>query len=66
MVNLGSKDVVQSSDGWTIISKDGKPSAHYEHSVAVTKEGVDILSDHSFIMESMKNNANIKDISIKN
>ena len=66
MVNLGTKDVVQASDGWTIITKDGKPSAHYEHSVAVTKEGVDILSDHSFIMTEMKNNGNIKDISIKN
>ncbi len=66
MVNLGTKDVIQAEDGWTIISKDRKPSAHYEHTVAVTKEGVDILSDHSFIMEAIKNNANINDISIKN
>lgn len=66
MVNLGVKEVVQSKDGWTIISKDGKPSAHYEHTVAVTKDGVDILSDHSFIKNAIKNNANINDISIKN
>lgn len=66
MVNLGTKEIMQSEDGWTIISKDRKPSAHYEHTVAVTKNGPDILSDHSFIQKAIKNNANIKDISIKN
>ncbi len=65
MVNLGTKEVMQSSDGWTIVSRDGKPSAHYEHTVAVTKNGADILSDHSFINDAIKNNVNIKDISIK-
>lgn len=66
MVNLGGKEIRQSSDGWTIVSKDGKPSAHYEHSVAVTKNGPDILSNHDFIQDAIKNNANISDISIKN
>jgi len=66
MVNLGSKEIRQSKDGWTIISKDGKPSAHYEHTVAVTKNGPDILSNHVFIQDAIKKNANISDISIKN
>ncbi len=66
MVNLGTKEIRQSSDGWTIVSKDGKPSAHYEHTVALTKNGPDILSNHDFIQDAIKNNENIKDISIKN
>jgi len=66
MVNQGVKEVQKSSDGWTIITKDRKPSAHYEHTIAVTKSGPDILSDHSFVENAIKNNANIRDISIKN
>jgi methionyl aminopeptidase len=37
MVNLGIRGVKQLNDGWTILTKDGKPSAHYEHSVAIRK-----------------------------
>ncbi|MCL4107329.1 UNVERIFIED_CONTAM: hypothetical protein GTU68_067240 [Idotea baltica] len=66
MINLGSKEIMQSSDGWTIISKDRKPSAHYEHTIAITKNGPDILSNHTFIADAIKNNVNINDISIKN
>jgi len=66
MVNMGNKAVKQLNDGWTILTKDGRPSAHFEHSVAVRKEGADILSDHSFIDDAVKNNPEIVDISIKN
>ncbi|WP_235296813.1 type I methionyl aminopeptidase [Portibacter marinus] len=65
MVNQGSKEIAKSSDGWTIISRDRKPSAHYEHTIAITKNEPDILSDHSFIETSIKKNANIRDISRK-
>lgn len=44
MVNAGVFDVKTKSDGWTIVTADGKPSAHFEHTVAVTDSGVDILS----------------------
>ncbi|MBK8626240.1 MAG: type I methionyl aminopeptidase [Saprospiraceae bacterium] len=64
MVNMGNKGVKQLSDGWTILTKDGKPSAHFEHSVAVRKNGPDILSDHSFIENAIKINTEIVDISI--
>ncbi|MBK7634502.1 MAG: type I methionyl aminopeptidase [Saprospiraceae bacterium] len=64
MVNLGVRGVKQLNDGWTILTKDGKPSAHYEHSVAIRKDGPDILSDHSYIDESIKKNDEIVDISI--
>ncbi len=65
MINLGTRKVKQSPDNWTIITQDGKPSAHYEHTVAVRKNGPDILSDHSFIEESLKKNDAIVQIPLK-
>jgi len=65
MVNLGKKEVRQSNDGHTIISKDKTPSAHYEHTVAVRKGQADILSNHTEVEENIKNNANVKEVSIK-
>jgi methionyl aminopeptidase len=44
MVNAGGPDVVMKSDGWTAVTKDGKRSAHFEHSVAVTDSGPYVLS----------------------
>lgn len=44
MVNLGSSKVKVLRDGWTVITADKKPSAHFEHSVAVTEEGPLVLS----------------------
>jgi methionyl aminopeptidase len=63
MVNMGHRGVKQRNDGWTIVTKDGKPSAHFEHSVAIKKSGVDILSDHSFIDEALKNNDELLKVS---
>jgi methionyl aminopeptidase len=45
MVNMGSAGVKPGRDGWTILTKDGSPSAHYEHSMAITADGVDVLTD---------------------
>lgn len=66
MVNMGTRQVMQSSDGWTIISRDYSPSAHYEHTVVVRKNQADILSNHSFVEEAIKNNPNVKEVSRKN
>ena len=44
MVNAGTFDVSLLDDGWTVVTADGKPSAHYENTVAITENGVDILS----------------------
>lgn len=44
MLNLGSARVVLLDDDWTIETKDGKPSAHYEHTVVVCETGYDILT----------------------
>ncbi len=65
MVNLGTRNIKQLNDGWTILTRDGKPSAHYEHTIAVRKNGPELLSDHTIIDQEIKNNAEIMDISIK-
>ena len=44
MVNIGEKEIYTSQDGWTIYTKDGKPSAHFEHSITVTENGPIILT----------------------
>lgn len=44
MLNLGEKDVYQLDDEWTIVTEDHKNSAHFEHTVAVTKDGCKILT----------------------
>lgn len=62
MVNLGKKAVRTAPDNWTIVTKDRKPAAHYEHTVAITKNGPDILSDHKMIIEAIRKNPNITPI----
>jgi methionyl aminopeptidase len=44
MVNAGKADVKVLSDGWTAVTRDGKLSAHFEHTVVVTREGCEILT----------------------
>ena len=44
MVNAGGYKVVTDSDGWTILTADGLPSAHFEHTIAITKNGPEILT----------------------
>jgi methionyl aminopeptidase len=47
MVNMGSADVKYGPDGWVVLTKDGRPSAHFEHMLAVTADGVSVLTDGS-------------------
>lgn len=61
MVNMGTKAVKKATDG-TILAKDDKPSAHYEHTVAVRVNGPDILSNHEWVEEEIKKNAEIRQI----
>lgn len=44
MLNLGTDKVIAGTDGWTIITKDHQPSAHFEHTVLVTEDGYEILT----------------------
>jgi len=49
MINLGTRQVMQENDGWTIRTMDKKPSAHFEHAVAIQNNGADILSSFNEI-----------------
>ena len=45
MVVAGRRDVSVLPDGWTVVTEDRQPAAHYEHTVAITEVGVDVLTD---------------------
>ena len=45
MCNLGTHEVRTLDDKWTVVTADGKASAHYEHTLAVTRGGVEVLTD---------------------
>ena len=52
MINKGTKNVVQERDGWTIRTADRKPSAHFEHTVAIWNDRTEILTTHEYIEEN--------------
>ncbi len=54
MVNLGKRTVLQEDDGWTIRTKDRKPSAHYEHTVAITNNGPEVITTHEYLEKYIK------------
>jgi methionyl aminopeptidase len=54
MINMGTRNVVQEDDGWTIRTSDRKPSAHFEHTIAVFKDRTEILTTHKYIEEVFK------------
>ena len=60
MINLGVRNVWYDDDGWTVRTKDGKPSAHFEHTVCVRKEKADVLSSFKEIEEQEKKNDNLE------
>lgn len=53
MINMGVKEVKQLSDGWTIVTADGKPSAHFEHDVAIVDGKPEILSTFKYVEEAL-------------
>jgi len=53
MINLGTKNIKQLRDGWTILTADGKPSAHFEHDVALVDGNPQLLSTFDYIYESL-------------
>jgi methionyl aminopeptidase len=56
MINAGKRKIIQQPDGWTIKTFDGKPSAHYEHTVVVRKNEAEVLSTYNFIEEEIEKN----------
>ncbi len=59
MINMGRKDVFTESDGWTVRTRDSKPSVHFEHDVCVRKDKADILSNYTPIEEAEARNVNL-------
>ena len=53
MINMGSKNVVFESDGWTVRTKDRKPSAHFEFAVAIRNGEADVLTDFGIIEQAL-------------
>ncbi|MFP4092226.1 MAG: type I methionyl aminopeptidase [Cyclobacteriaceae bacterium] len=53
MINLGTRRVKQLSDGWTIITADRRPSAHFEHNVAVVDGAPEVLSTFQYVDEAL-------------
>ena len=53
MINLGTEKVNQLDDGWTIVTLDGKPSAHFEHNIAIIEGKPEILSTFKYIYEAL-------------
>jgi len=54
MVNLGTKQIVQEKDGWTIRTKDKMPSAHFEHTIVVRKDKAEVLTSFEFIEKALQ------------
>jgi methionyl aminopeptidase len=59
MINMGTKDVYTEEDGWTVRTRDGKPSVHFEHDVCIKKNKALILSDYSIIEAAEQANINL-------
>jgi methionyl aminopeptidase len=60
MINMGTRKISFLDDGWSVVTQDHKPSAHFEHTIAIMKSGPEVLSSFAFIEEELeKNNVEI-------
>lgn len=53
MINLGTKNIRTLKDGWTIVTRDGKPSAHFEHDVALIDGKPELLSTFAYVYKAL-------------
>jgi len=61
MINMGTHKIKQLKDGWTILTADGKPSAHFEHDVAIVNGKPELLSTFKYIYEALGIQSNEED-----
>ena len=54
MINMGTRRIIQLNDGWTIVTADKRPSAHFEHDVAVVNGKPEVLSTFKYIEEELE------------
>ena len=57
MITMGNRQIYMEKDGWTVRTRDGKPAAHFEHTIAIRQGSADILSSFEYIEEVLGNNA---------
>jgi methionyl aminopeptidase len=53
MINMGTRRIRQLKDGWTILTADGKPSAHFEHNIALVDGKPELLSTFQYIYDAL-------------
>ena len=53
MINMGTRRIKQLKDGWTILTADGQPSAHFEHNVAMVNGKPELLSTFQYIYDAL-------------
>lgn len=56
MITMGKRNITMDQDGWTIRTRDGLSAAHFEHQVALTANGTEVLSTYEYIEESLNSN----------
>ncbi len=61
MINLGTHQINQLKDGWTILTRDGKPSAHFEHNIAIVNGKPKLLSTFQYIYDALGIKSNEED-----
>jgi methionyl aminopeptidase len=61
MVNMGTRRIKQLRDGWTILTADGKPSAHFEHDIALINGKPELLSTFQYIYDALGIKSNEED-----
>ena len=61
MINLGTQRIKQHRDGWTITTVDNKPSAHFEHDVAIVDGKPELLSTFAYVYEALGIKSNEED-----
>ncbi|SHJ50007.1 type I methionyl aminopeptidase [Pseudozobellia thermophila] len=61
MINMGTRRIKQLKDGWTILTADGKPSAHFEHNVAIVDGKPELLSTYQYIYKALGIESNEED-----
>lgn len=59
MINMGTHNIIQLDDGWTVVTRDRKPSAHFEHNVAIVNGTPDILSTFDYVEESLRKKGSV-------
>jgi len=62
MINLGTRNVMTLNDEWTVVTKDRKPSAHFEHNIVVKKHKAEILSNFEIIEEAIRKNNELQNV----